>query len=250
MYIEALLHRLLPQHCLWCQLPVQQAGQQLCDDCNLALPRLSLQYSNLLLLPDIARGLTDRQFDRLYSLSWYQLPWSHFIRQWKFQQDLACGALLNQQLQQASQPESGQSGLTAQAVCFVPVSPQRLRQRGFNQAQVLASTVARSLKLPLLNLFAHSGHQTHQLGLNRQQRRANLRRQFRLLPDLVLPQQLLLVDDVITTGATVNQLCRLLRRAGVKQIEVWTLAITAASRRGQLYSQPLPAAANQPQLHD
>ncbi len=236
--MKTLLHGLLPQQCLWCQLPVQQAGQQLCDYCNLALPRLSLQHTNLLRLPAVARGLTDRQFDRLYSLSWYQLPWSHFISQWKFQQDLACGALLNQQLQQVSQQLHSQTSLAAKAVCFVPVSQQRLRQRGFNQAQVLATTVARSLQLPLLSLFAHSGHQTHQLGLNRQQRRANLRRQFRLLPGITLPQQLLLIDDVITTGATVNQLCRLLRRAGVKQIEVWTLAITAASRRGQLYSQP------------
>jgi ComF family protein len=199
-----------------------------------------LQQTNLLLLPEVARGLADRQFDRLYSLSWYQLPWSHFISQWKFQQDLACGELLQQQLQQACQHYQQQGPVTAQAVCFVPVSQQRLRQRGFNQAQVLAATVARGLQLPLLTLFAHSGHQTHQLGLNRQQRRANLRRQFRLLPDLALPPQLLLIDDVITTGATVNQLCRLLRRAGVQQIEVWTLAITAASRRGQLYSQPQP----------
>jgi ComF family protein len=201
---------------------------------------LSLQQTNLLLLPEVARGLADRQFDRLYSLSWYQLPWSHFISQWKFQQDLACGELLQQQLQQACQHYQQQGPVTAQAVCFVPVSQQRLRQRGFNQAQVLAATVARGLQLPLLTLFAHSGHQTHQLGLNRQQRRANLRRQFRLLPDLALPLQLLLIDDVITTGATVNQLCRLLRRAGVQQIEVWTLAITAASRRGQLYSQLQP----------
>lgn len=240
--MKTLLHWLLPQQCLWCQLPVQQAGQQLCQYCNLALPRLSLQQTNLLLLPAVARGLTDRQFDRLYSLSWYQLPWSHFISQWKFQQDLACGELLKQQLQQACQHYLQQGPVTAQAVCFVPVSQQRLRQRGFNQAQVLAATVARSLQLPLLTLFAHSGHQTHQLGLNRQQRRANLRRQFHLLPDLALPPQLLLIDDVITTGATVNQLCRLLRRAGVQQIDVWTLAITAASRRGQLYSQPLPLA--------
>ncbi len=248
--MKTLLHRLLPQQCLWCQLPVLQAGQQLCEYCNLALPRLSLQHTNLLLLPEVARGLTDRQFDRLYSLSWYQLPWSHFIRQWKFQQDLACGTLLNQQLQQASQPEQVQSRIEAQAVCFVPVSQQRLRQRGFNQAQVLAATVARGLELPLLTLFAHSGHQTHQLGLNRQQRRANLRRQFRLLPGLIVPQQLLLIDDVITTGATVNQLCRLLRHAGVKQIEVWTLAITAANRRGQLYSQPVPFAATVAGSHD
>lgn len=113
----------------------------------------------------------------------------------------------------------------------MPISNQRRRERGFNQAEALASVVAASFGLPVLTLFTHSGQQSHQVGLNRQQRRANLRRQFRLRADTPLPSRLLLVDDVITTGATVNQLCVLLRRAGVQQIEVWTLAITAAQRQ-------------------
>mgnify|MGYP006383127595 CR=1 FL=1 len=115
-------------------------------------------------------------------------------------------------------------------MCFVPISTERHRQRGFNQAEELAAIVAKSFGLPLLTLFARNGHLTHQIGLNRQQRRANLRRQFRLLTSTQLPSRLLLVDDVITTGATVNQLCALLRRAGVQQIEVWTLTVTAAQR--------------------
>lgn len=230
MLISKLLHWLLPQQCLWCQLPVQQHDQQLCRYCNAALPRLSLNQHNLLLLPDVARGLTERKFDRLFSVSWYQQPWSHFITQWKFQQDLACGALLKQQLQQACWHYQQLSTLEAHAVCFVPISRQRRRQRGFNQAEELAAIVAKSFGLPLLTLFAHNGHLTHQIGLNRQQRRANLRRQFRLLTSAQLPSRLLLVDDVITTGATVNQLCVLLRRAGVQQIEVWTLTVTAAHR--------------------
>ncbi len=231
MLISKILHWLLPQQCLWCQLPVQQHAQQLCSDCTSALPRLSLNQTNLLLLPDVARGLTTRKFDRLFSLSWYQQPWTHFITQWKFQQDLACGVLLKQQLLQACWHYQQLSTLEAQAVCFVPISTQRRRERGFNQAEELAATVAASFGLPLLTLFTHNGQLSHQVGLNRQQRRANLRRQFRLLASTQLPSRLLLVDDVITTGATVNQLCTLLKRAGVQQIEVWTLAVTAAHRQ-------------------
>lgn len=228
----------LPQHCLWCQLATTSGDEHLCNFCHQALPKLTLACveGNALALPAIAKGLTPRHFDRLYSLSWYQLPWSHWIGRWKFQQDFACGALLCQQLQQACQHYLCLSLDLPQAVCFVPISRQRKQQRGFNQAEVLASVIATTLNRPLLRLFIHQGHRTHQVGLNRQQRSANLRRQFRLHSHDIPYTHLLLVDDVITTGATINRLCTLLRRAGVSQIDVWTLAVTPAERRRPMYT--------------
>ncbi len=229
-WMQQLLHRLLPNSCLWCQLPVQQASQQLCNYCILALPSLSLtnHHQNALLLPAVWRGLQPVRFDLLHSLSWYQLPWSHWIKQWKFQQDFACGELLCQQLAKACQQFASSGATRPQAVCFVPISRQRYKERGFNQAQQLAAVIAQSWQLPLLDLFQSKNTQ-HQVGLNRQQRRANLRRQFRLYQRDTLPEHLLLVDDVITTGATIDQLCRLLRTRQVQRIDIWTLAITPAA---------------------
>ena len=165
----------------------------------------------------------------LYSLSWYQLPWSFWIRQWKFQQDLACGELLCQQLALACQHFAASGSELPQAICYVPISKERKKERGFNQAQQLASVMAKYWQVPLLDIF-HSKRSQHQVGLNRQQRRANLRRQFRLRQRVKLPQHVALVDDVITTGATIDQLCRLLRAHKVQRIDVWTLAITPADR--------------------
>jgi len=228
--LHQLVHLVLPNSCLWCQLPVQQADQQLCHYCIAALPGLSLgnHHHNALLLPAVWRGLKPVNFDLLHSLSWYQLPWSYWIRQWKFQQDFACGDLLCQQLAKACQQYLESGCPLPEAVCFVPISRERRKERGFNQAQQLAAVIADSCQLPLLELF-HSKSSQHQVGLTRQQRRANLRRQFRLLQHHhPLPEHLLLVDDVITTGATIDQLCRLLRKHHVKRIDVWTLAITPA----------------------
>ncbi|RVU39902.1 ComF family protein [Rheinheimera riviphila] len=229
LWLHQLLHLLLPNSCLWCQLPVQQAKQQLCDYCIAALPGLSLanHQHNALLLPAVWRGLTPVKFDLLHSLSWYQLPWSHWIRQWKFQQDFACGELLCQQLAKACRLYTSSGGTKPDAVCFVPMSRERRKERGFNQAQQLAAVIADSWQIPLLDIF-HSKSTQHQVGLTRQQRRANLRRQFRLQQREKLPPHLLLVDDVITTGATIDQLCRLLRKQQVLRIDVWTLAITPA----------------------
>ncbi len=231
------LHFLLPNSCLWCQLPVQQAQAQICQYCNLALPRLSpaLPLNNLLLLPQVSRGLKPRHFDALYSLSWYQLPWSHWITAWKFRQDFACGALLCQQLSTAA---IGYLPPFDAAVCYVPISKTRLKERGFNQAELLARALAAALQLPLLTLFASKKGIKHQVGLSRAQRNANLRRQFRLLPAPQLPRHLLLVDDVITTGATVNQLTLLLKKQGVQTVDVWTLAVTSAQRQRRYSAAP------------
>jgi ComF family protein len=118
------------------------------------------------------------------------------------------------------------------AISYVPMHRKRLRERGFNQSRQLAITVARSTDLPLLDLFVAQSHLPHQLGASASARRAQLRRQFRLRPAVdgwtQLPRRILLVDDVLTTGATLNQLSRLLRKAGVQQIGVVTLAITPA----------------------
>lgn len=228
-WLQQLLHLLLPNSCLWCHLPVQQSQQQLCDYCIVALPGLSLanHHYNALLLPAVWRGLKPVRFDLLHSLSWYQLPWSYWIRQWKFQQDFACGEFLCQQMAEACQQFAASGKPIPQAVCFVPMSRERRKERGFNQAQQLAAIIAATWQLPLLDVFqSKSSH--HQVGLTRQQRRANLRRQFRLQHRDKLPEHLLLVDDVITTGATIDQLCRLLRKHQVKRIDVWTLAITPA----------------------
>lgn len=238
-WCHRLLHLTLPNACLWCELPVQHAEAQLCHYCQASLPRLSLEivHHNALGLPAIKRGLPHAQFDQLLSLSWYQHPWQRWITQWKFHQDLACGAVLMQLFQDGFR--EWQSTLQVDAVCYVPMHRQRQHLRGFNQAQQLAEIAAAQLGLPLLHLFHVNADHPSQVGQNRQQRRANLRKQFRLQNHGVLPSRLLLIDDVVTTGATANALCRLLRKRQVSYIALASLAVTKApGTLAGLYLQP------------
>lgn len=240
--LQRFLHFCLPNCCLWCDHPVHRPGTQLCDHCQAALPRLHWSVTtDALQLPAVRRGLLAPQFDAVWSLSWYQQPWSHFISAWKLQQELACGQLLRQQLALTLPHWRLQDQFAA--VAYVPVHPKRLRERGFNQSQQLAATVAAVTGMPLLHVFVAQSHQPHQLGASAIARRAQLRRQFRLQSPagVTLPAQVLLVDDVLTTGATMNQLCRLLRKAGVQRIGVVTLTITPAPGiQTWLYSSPSP----------
>jgi ComF family protein len=108
----------------------------------------------------------------------------------------------------------------------VPLHVQRLRWRGFNQAQLLARPLARAVRLPLDPHALHRVRPTRpQVDLDETQRRHNVAGAFRVArTDRVAGRRILLVDDVFTTGATVNECSRVLLRAHAKQVDVLVLA--------------------------
>ncbi|MBZ9613693.1 ComF family protein [Rheinheimera maricola] len=223
-----LWHYLLPSPCLWCSLPVQQFDRQLCHSCHQALPQLPYQlcHYNLLWLPQVSRGLKKPGFDQLLSVGYYRHPYRHWLQRWKFNQDYGAGELLQQQFCNVLCQYKQHTTVLPEAIIYVPMQPAKQRQRGFNPAQLLAYEGAKQLQLPVLSLLQRSGKQQAQVGLNRKQRQRNLRHVFALPAGITVPARIALVDDVVTTGATANTLCRLLRRAGARHISLWTVAVT------------------------
>lgn len=219
---------LLPSCCLWCSLPVQRFDRQLCNDCLTAVPLLPYQlcHYNLLWLPAVARGLKKHHFDELLSLGFYQQPYQHWIQCWKYADDHAAGQLLQQQFCQLLQRYDHYCSIKPDALMFVPMHKRKQRQRGFNQAQLLAVAAAQQLQLPLLKVLKRTQFSNAQASLSRKLRQRNLRHAFAIDYTAALPQRVALIDDVVTTGATANEICRLLRRHGVRHISLWTLAVT------------------------
>jgi ComF family protein len=114
----------------------------------------------------------------------------------------------------------------------VPLHARKLRQRGFNQAEVIARA-AMKLKPAGEQLTIETGllarlrETKSQIGLTRHQRRENMRGAFRVMnPALVQGREILLVDDVFTTGTTVSECARVLRSAGAAKVWVATVART------------------------
>jgi len=108
----------------------------------------------------------------------------------------------------------------------VPLHPSRLRWRGFNQAALLAAPVARRLgcKLDVRSLIRVVAT-TPQTAKDIQTRRRNVRNAFAVRrPGRIANRRVLLVDDVMTTGATANECARTLRAAGARSVDVLTLA--------------------------
>jgi len=110
----------------------------------------------------------------------------------------------------------------------VPLHPKRLRWRGFNQSVILAREVGRLWGLPMdTSILLRSRETPPQTQLSEEERKRNVRRAFSLNPvKSVEGKTLLLVDDVYTSGATVNECSRALMRGGAREVHVLTLART------------------------
>lgn len=109
------------------------------------------------------------------------------------------------------------------ALMAVPLHPERAKQRGFDQGRWLGRRLSSRLGVPLLTAMRHRDTPT-QRELNRRQRRGNLAEAFMIAEQL--PARIALIDDVMTTGATLDSLARACRAAGAKHIEAWALART------------------------
>lgn len=112
----------------------------------------------------------------------------------------------------------------------VPLHAARFRQRGFNQAGEIARALARRLPAPVAQGRARRHRATaQQHALSPAQRRVNVRGAFSISKSISY-NRIALIDDVVTTGATVGELARLLKRNGVEQVQVWSLAQAVPSR--------------------
>ena len=115
-----------------------------------------------------------------------------------------------------------QNQLTDLVVVPVPLHSQRLAERGFNQAQLLGEWVAKNMDWPLENLLLRSRDTQTQTDLTRQQRQVNVANAFVCRSDAA-GRTILLVDDVMTTSATLEECARALKQAGAKR--VWALVV-------------------------
>lgn len=115
--------------------------------------------------------------------------------------------------------------LTADCVTYVPVSALRMHFRGFNQSEIMARAVARELGVPCVPALRRRLLSRRQSTLSREQRHDNAARSFLLKKNCGLTGQcVLLVDDIMTTGATLRACARLLREAGAAEVAALVLA--------------------------
>lgn len=112
-----------------------------------------------------------------------------------------------------------------QTIVPVPLHKNRLLERGFNQAEIIAKEIGKIYKIPVINLLTRTKDTGHQTLRNRSERLKALENSMKIINcKLKIPQAVLLVDDVMTTGATLSECAKTLKQAGVKKVYGLVLA--------------------------
>jgi ComF family protein len=115
--------------------------------------------------------------------------------------------------------------LSIDAIVPVPLHPIRQRQRGYNQAALLATEVGAQLQYPVIqDVLVRTKATAPQVELGAQERRANVRDAFRCTGNGLSGKRVMLIDDVCTTGSTLESVCTTLREAGTLSVWAYTLA--------------------------
>jgi ComF family protein len=218
--LRALLEQLCPEFCPRCG---RKSGDGFCRECRQDFPRIESPCSRCGLpspcgpCPALR---ADWRLDALRAPFAYGPPLARHLRNLKYRGQRHLGSALGRLL--AAEIEPAAAGVDA--IVAVPLHRRRLRSRTFNQAAEIADTVARRLDKPMLFAGVRRILDTQpQTELNRARRLRGPSRAFRVDPGLN-GMRIAIVDDVITTGATVNALCRALKGAGATAVEAWSVA--------------------------
>jgi len=228
-----MLELLLPACCLLC-------GQRcphhlLCPGCEEDLPRVGKACRQCALPGDFGRAQLCADclrrpppWDHAVAGLVYEYPIDHLVRRFKFHRNMVCGQLLANELVRAvrnglTSPGSSMQNRQPDIVVPVPLHFWRRCKRGFNQAEVLALELQKHCGLHLRrDLLRRVTATAAQSGLDRKTRLKNLRNAFQC--HALGGAHVALVDDVLTTGATLQECSSVLKRAGASEVTVWVAA--------------------------
>jgi len=224
--IGAKFARLLPsQPCLLCGASSHDG--LCCAACAADLPRLTVEHCPICALPTLAGGICGHclkqppPFEHTVAAFGYKFPLDKLIQALKYRERLILVNFLAEALLQR---------ITTQPDCIValPLHPMRLRERGFNQSLLLAQQLSRRLKLPLLrNACERIRNTPPQTSLPWKERDKNMRQAFACKAGAhIQGKHVAIVDDVMTTGASIGELARALKQAGAREVSAWVVART------------------------
>lgn len=187
-------------HCHRCGLPVASAHDRICGACVTKTP----------------------VFTRTVFPLQYNFPVDRLVQAFKFRRQLAAGRVLSHLI---CEHVSGGHMSYPDMLVPVPLHNLRMMKRGFNQASEMSNYIGRKLGVPTRATSLMRKRNTRaQSGLSRKERRKNVRGAFYWRGMALTYGHVALIDDVMTTGTTVTECARVLKRAGAKRVDIWVAA--------------------------
>jgi len=221
----AFLDLIFPISCIVCG----KDGLFLCLDCQQKLTKLDNQVCLVCYKPApfgkthpncVSRNTVD---GAIASLTYKDLRVHKIIQTFKYSFVFDLAASLSNFIVETIEKQNLSNYFKDFVIVPVPLHQRRFNWRGFNQSELLATTLAKKLNAPMVtNLIQRKKFTKPQVNLSQGERKKNLENAFELLSD-VIDKKILLVDDLVTSGATANELSKLLKKS--KASEVWVVSI-------------------------
>ena len=236
-WLKSVLNVVYPQQCALCgaggwqdrdlcrdcyeELPVSHGA---CRICAIPLPVVVENNEEKQLLVCGQCQQQSRQYDTCHSAFIYQSPIDKLIHQLKFRHKLHLATLLGNLMAEALEKRLTDSKHLPDCIIPVPLHKSRLRERGFNQALELARPIAHRFNVPLLpNYCVRNKATLPQSDLPAEERLKNIKGGFTVQRNFSA-RHVAIVDDVMTTGSTVEVLAETLKESGVQTVDVWICA--------------------------
>ena len=246
--VRTLLSNLFPSRCILCQKTIIESAinqdVEICTICYEQLPhndncctRCALPLAEDIALEDTALDAPIKKdvlcgrcisrqpaFDYTYSLFGYENEIIKLVHQLKFAEKISytrsVGELLFKMVADKLLPEQGDP----ECIIPVPLHNKRLRKRGYNQSTEISRVIAKKTGITIeQNVALRHKSTLTQTGLKASERRKNIKGAFKVVGKLNY-KHVLIVDDVITTGSTVNELATVLKKHGVERVGVLSIA--------------------------
>ncbi len=234
---QKLLSSLFPSRCILCQQTVHESAinqnVEICIACYQKLPhndncctRCALPVPEDI-INNVLCGRCIKQlphYDYLHSLFRYEDDVINIIHQLKFGEKISyarsIGEILLTIFEDELLPEQGKPD----CIIPVPLHIKRIRERGYNQSTEIARVIAKKIAIPIAHDAVRRQRSTlAQTSLKAKERKKNIRGAFSIT-DVSCYKHVLIVDDVVTTGSTVNELSRVLKKHGVERVGVLSIA--------------------------
>lgn len=231
--IRQLLRLLYPPKCVFCEMVVENDRFAVCESCTEDIPRnkrackvcgtpLDTVFGDLLCVRCRKRK---RAFSKAYVPFIYKDKARKAILSFKFRGKRASAKTFAAYILLKIRELEGQR---PDVITFIPMHFIRRGMRGYNQAELLAKALGKMMNVPVVPTLWKTKHTLPQSKRRGQERLYALRDAYALRRDVdVAGKKILLIDDVITTGTTLNVCARILKTAGAEEIEVAAVAATA-----------------------
>lgn len=224
---RSLQHLFFPHTCAGCGNDAISPHHPICLHCTSILPLTGFHEHADNPVENIFRGRLPLAAAMSYCWFSKESLVQHLLHELKYKNNKQIGIHFGRRIGEAL--KQSPRFQTIDAILPIPLHAARERQRGYNQATQIATGIAATMQLPVLvNTITRASNTSSQTKRNRLQRWQNMEDKFHLRqPEALTGKHLLLVDDVITTGATLEACGRALLSAGRVTLSIATLAITA-----------------------